>query len=303
MVDSVHKKAFSLGQGPQGNAQMKVLVLGGNGMLGHVVVKHFADKGHDVTFTVREKVPEWMPLSSPVGVVKFDAKLNLPKLAGFDWVINCIGNIKQKKTETVDFYHINSVFPWRLALACKKAGPKLIHISSDCVFSGKLPMGEKYHPLASKDATDEYGISKALGEPADAIVIRTSIIGPSDKPEGLYEWYRRTKKVSVPGFDNHIWSGVTTLFLAQFIESLITNNEINIPDEGGLIQLASEPITKYSLLSIIKDVFKDVFSPVDVVHSEIMDPVNRALMNSTKIAPEIHAQLVELRDWMKEHNE
>lgn len=282
---------------------MKVLVLGGNGMLGHVVVKHFAEKGHDVTFTVRDKVPEWMPLQTAVGVVKFDAKSNLPKLAGFDWVINCIGNIKQKQLETVDFYHINGIFPWRLALACRKAGTRLIHISSDCVFSGKLPIGEKYHPLAPKDATDEYGISKALGEPSDAIVIRTSIIGPSNKPEGLFEWYKHTPKASVPGFENHIWSGVTTLFLAQFIESLLTNTEMIIPEDGGLIQLASEPITKYALLNIIRDVFKDVFITVPIESSNIMEPVNRALMNSTKIAPEIHAQLVELRDWMKQHNE
>lgn len=272
---------------------MKVLVLGGNGMLGNVVVRHFVNKGHEVTFTVRDKMPSWMPMTQRVSVLKFDARKALPPLVGYDFVINCIGNIKQKKDlKAADFYQLNAVFPWKLALACKKAGTRLIHISSDCVFNGKLSMDQKYHPLAPKDAEDDYGVSKALGEPMDAVVVRTSIIGPSSSGLGLFEWYRNLTEGPARGFTNHIWSGVTTLFLAQFIESMLTNPEIAIPEDGGLIQIASPAISKYTLLKIIED----VFGGVGVERFEDMTPVNRALDGKT--APEIHAQLVELKDWM-----
>ena len=275
---------------------MKILVLGGNGMLGHVMVRWLAEKGHDVTFSVRKTVPTWMPLSQKVGVVKFDAKRELPTLTGYDFVVNCIGAIKQKDLPDEDFYFLNAVFPWRLALGCKKVGAKLIHISSDCVFSGSLPPAQKHHPLAFKDAKDAYGKSKSMGEISDAVVVRTSIIGPADTADGLFEWFRQTPKASVPGFQNHIWSGVTTLCLSQFVENLITNPQINIPEDGGLIQLASAPISKNVLLKLIKDVFK-VTTEVD--DSLAGDAVNRALEPSVQIAADIHSQLVELRDWME----
>jgi dTDP-4-dehydrorhamnose reductase len=285
---------------------MKVLVFGGTGMLGHIVVKHLVSKDHDVTFTVRDnKVPNWFPMSKRAAVIKFSATGKIPDLTGYDWVINCIGNIKQKENlKSVDYYQINSVFPWRLSLACKKVGVKMIHVSTDCVFSGEKIFSKgqdnilnSYGPLDKLDAKDDYGMSKALGECSDAVVIRTSIIGPSDKTHGLFEWFRNAPD-TVDGYVNHFWSGVTTLFLAQFIERLMTAPEIEIPQEGGLIQLASPPLSKYTLLKLISDVF-DIPKVVYEAVPPNGEPINRTLLPSVKYAPDIHSQLVELRDWMK----
>lgn len=275
---------------------MKILVFGGNGMLGHVVVKYFVSKDHDVSFTVRSKVPTWMPLIKPARVMKFEATNKIPDLTGYDWVINCIGNIKQKEvSQPSDFYQVNSVLPWRLALACKKVGVKLIHISSDCVFSGKK-LTNGYNPGETMDAEDDYGISKALGEPSDAVILRTSIIGPSDVKLGLFEWFRHERKKIVTGYENHLWSGVTTLFLAQFMERLMTENILEIPEAGGLIQIASPPVTKALLLQLINDVFD---LKKEITPHCTPEPINRTLIPSVTPAPDIHSQLVELRDWMK----
>lgn len=281
---------------------MKILVFGGGGMLGHVVVKYLLSKNHNVTFTVREKVPSWMPLPKTVGILKFNATGKIPDLTGYDWIVNCIGNIKQKSgLESVDFYQINSIFPWKLALACKKAGAKMIHVSSDCVFSGKKPAPESYGPMDKLDAEDDYGISKALGECSDAVVIRTSIIGPSEASYGLFEWFRGCRPGAlISGYTNHHWSGVTTLFLAQFIEKMMTEPDLPIPEEGGLIQLASEPIAKAVLLKLINDVFE--LGQV-ITETPATLAINRALTPSVKMASDIHSQLVELRNWMAVNDE
>jgi len=284
---------------------MKVLVLGGTGMLGSVVVRYLISKDHNVTFTVRDKIPSWMPTRKAVGVIKFDVKSDLlPSFEGYDFVINCIGNIKQKEgLKSSDFYEVNAVFPWKLALACKKANVKLIHISSDCVFKGDLKPGERYIASAPKDADDDYGISKALGEPSDTIVVRTSIIGPADTEHGLFEWFRNSPKQSVPGFNNHIWSGVTTLYLAQYLERFIFNKSqlLTLPP-GMLVQLASAPITKYDLLVNISNVFCNEWKNPLVENVKAPKAVNRALLPSNGEAPNICDQLCELREWMKEND-
>lgn len=278
---------------------MKVMVFGGSGMLGHVVVKHLVNKSHDVTFSVRDSVPKWMPLKKPVGLFKFTTTDKIPDLTGFDWVVNCVGAIKQNKDlKASDFYETNSVFPWKLALACKKTDAKLIHVSSDCVFSGKKVSGS-YAPTESMDAEDDYGISKILGECSDAVILRTSIIGPAEKNLGLFQWFMSETNDVTTGYTNHLWSGVTTLFLAQFIESLMTAPTIEIPPEGGLIQIASKPIDKCLLLNLIQDVFVEQNNKKTIIKTETEVPVNRTLSPSVGYANDIHAQLVELRDWMK----
>lgn len=263
-------------------------------MLGNVVVRHLSEQGHDVTFTVHSSVPSWFPSKNKMSVIKFDAFGVLPGLEGYDYVINCIGAIKQKKYSDSDFYYLNSVFPWKLSNACQKYGSKLIHISSDCVFSGKTEL--PYIGNETMDATDVYGMSKAFGEPSGAIVIRTSMIGPSGDNAGLFEWFRTCKDKTIKGYENHIWSGVTTLFLAQFIEFCIFQQSIQIPPDGGIIQVASQPVSKLVLLQNIKNVFginKNI-----VAHKD-SEAISRILVPSTKYAPDIHEQLVELKSWME----
>lgn len=271
---------------------MKVLVFGGNGMLGQMVTRYLVSVGHDVTFTVRSKVPEWMPLKKKVGVLKFELGQAIPDLSGYDWVINCIGAIKQKTSEPYDLYAANSVLPWQIQVAAQKTGTKFVQVSSDCVFSGKSD--QPYLAGSEMDAEDDYGKSKMLGEVTGAIVLRTSIIGPAQTSEGLFEWFKKEK--SCFGYTNHMWSGVTTLFLAEFIHGLMTNPVVEIPESGGLIQIASPPVSKFQLLSLMNSVWE---RDIKITSMATTQAVNRVLLPSVALAPEIHEQLVMLKIWMQ----
>lgn len=280
---------------------MKVMVFGGSGMLGHVVVRHLVDKGHDVTFSTRGKTPRWLPFEKPVGFFKFTVSDKIPDLTDFDWAINCIGAIKQDKSLTTsDFYETNAVFPWKLALVCKKTNTKLIHVSSDCVFSGDLVSGS-YHAGDPRDARDDYGVSKALGECSDAVVIRTSMIGPAEKNLGLFQWLLTEEDNVILGYTNHLWSGVTTLFLAQFMEGLMADTSVKMPSDGGLIQIATDPMDKCSLLETIQEVFVEPENRKTIIKTKADTSVNRGLVPSVRPAPAIREQLIELKDWMKTH--
>lgn len=272
---------------------MKVIVFGGTGMLGSMVAKYLAIQGMDVTFTTRNRTPAWFPLKKKsLSVLRYDASEPIPDLTEYDWAINCIGAIKQKNVPASTMYAVNAVFPWKLAAACNVAQTKLIHISSDCVFSGNTPGA--YRTGDPSDAKDDYGKSKALGEPQDAIVLRTSIIGPAEEKYGLFEWLFDSK-TSVPGYTNHKWSGVTTLYLACHIESIITEHPGKAP---GVYQIATNPVTKCQLLEMISDTFKlDVkINPV-----EAPEAINRTLTPSNGFAQPIHGQLFVMRDWLDFH--
>lgn len=270
---------------------MKVLVFGGTGMLGSMVVRVLVQQGHDVTFTTRERLPSWFPLKQKLAVQKFDVSNNIPDLTEFEWVINCIGTIKQKNASAFEYYSTNSVFPWKLATACEKAKTRLIHMSSDCVFSG-VSEGP-YRPDDLMDAVDDYGRSKALGEPVGAVVLRTSIVGPSDDNHGLFAWFFDGKH-KADGYTNHHWSGVTTYHLANYMHQIITG-KIFVPKEGGLIQLASPAVTKCELLELFDKVFEH---DVLVTPTEAPERVNRVLVPSVGYEKHISLQLAEMRDWM-----
>lgn len=273
---------------------MKIIVFGGSGMLGDILCQTLIKKNHDVTITTRSRIPKWLPVSKKkVSIIKFEASDALPDLSEYDYVINCIGAIKQKNYSVSDFYHLNSVFPWKLTGVCLHQGPRVIHISSDCVFTGLSK--EPYMASDPLDAVDDYGFSKALGEPYGAIVVRTSIIGPSTETFGLFEWLRNNKNEEVPGYTNHMWSGVTTLYLSQFIEKLISEPEIEVPPTGGLFQVASKPVSKQTLLEIINEVFG--LGKI-IIPTQDKQDINRVLLPSTGYAPDIHSQLVYLRDWI-----
>ena len=167
-------------------------------------------------------------------------------------VINCIGLIPQKITVcsyTQDqFTRINSQFPHELASFCKNLRIPMIHLSTNCVFESG-PSDEQKEP----DATDMYGISKAQGEPLDALVIRTSIIGP--EPYGPYvsllEWFLH-QDTPVKGYTNHTWNGITTLELAKCIEHLVQG-----PLEYKRLHLYSPAcLSKYEVLQTIANVYK-----------------------------------------------
>ncbi len=227
----------------------KCLVLGGEGMLGHMIVKYIkALPEFEVSFTTRNEKKG----------IYFDAYQDFDKIIPIldkvkpDLVINCIGVVPSfiNKSNKGMVVFLNSYLPYRLATVCRLSGAKLFHISTDCVFSGEEG---NYTEESNLTPTDFYGLTKATGEVNDDyhLTIRTSIIGPelNNSKNGLMEWFLSQKNKEVGGYTGVIWSGVTTLELAKKIIEMY-DKEVT-----GLINIISKPISKYDLLCLIKKVY------------------------------------------------
>jgi dTDP-4-dehydrorhamnose reductase len=164
-------------------------------------------------------------------------------------VVNGIGIIKQRaaSTESIPSLEINALFPHQLAILCKMIGARLIHLSTDCVFSGKKG---NYSETDLPDAEDLYGRSKYLGEVSDSrcLTFRTSMIGRElARKQSLLEWIF-AQKDAIKGFRGAIFTGFTTLELSRIIEKMIVDH----PGAAGLYHVSSEPISKYDLLMLVK---------------------------------------------------
>ena len=235
----------------------KVLVFGASGMLGHVVVRYFKETGRYDLLPCSRKV-----ISGEEGVVvdvtDFNKVSSIIKEHRPDFVINAVGMLVKASSENPALaILVNSYFPHFLANLGKQSGFKLIHISTDCVFSGKTG---KYSENSFRDGDLVYDRTKAMGEVVDSrnLTIRTSIIGPelNSNGSGLFSWFMRQSGI-VNGYANAIWSGVTTLELAKAIDAAITQDIV------GLYQLTMPPISKYDLLLLIKKVWHK--SDVEVI--------------------------------------
>lgn len=218
----------------------KILVLGNQGMLGSQVVKVLsANKEFAVSSTNRTDF-------DPV----LEGDLNFP---GYDYVINCVGVIKPAMNRDIaSSIFVNAVFPHSLANSCKKAGQKLIHITTDCVYSG---VKGSYVESSLHDALDEYGKSKSLGEPKNCMVLRTSIIGPEiQNYRSLIAWFlKQTGECN--GFINHFWNGITTKEYAKVCEKIILNGWY----KEDLYHIFSDAVSKYEMLLALKYKFqKDI---------------------------------------------
>ena len=167
-------------------------------------------------------------------------------------VINCMGLVKQLKTanDPVQILPINSLLPHRLVKLCELTGARLVHISTDCVFSGRKG---NYKETDVVDAVDLYGKSKYLGEVncKNAITLRTSIIGHElNSSHGLVEWFLR-QNTSCVGYAKAVFSGIPTVVLAEIIRDVV------IPRRSlhGVYHISSTPITKLDLLRLISKVY------------------------------------------------
>ncbi len=239
---------------------MRVLVLGGAGMLGHKVCQVF-----------RRRFDTWATLlpgyRAPGGYQILDEDHLLDGVDAFqpdtvvramaevkpDAVINCIGIIKHLRAakDPIVSLTINSLFPHQLANLCRASGSRLVHMSTDCVFSGRKGM---YTEADVSDAEDLYGRTKFMGE-VDApgcLTVRTSIIGRElDTANGLIEWFLVQRAGKVQGFRRAIFTGFTTQALARIIADLLENH----PQLSGLYQVSSDPITKFDLLSLVNEIY------------------------------------------------
>ncbi len=239
---------------------MKILILGGSGMLGHRLWMNLS-KDHEVWFTVRgEHNPFPRVAEFPENFARFrvDGLVYDEVIRAFasiqpDLVINCIGLIKQMGHLARDpLYSIslNALLPHHISLICRTAKIRMIHISTDCVFSGKKG---GYTEGDQSDAEDLYGRTKFLGEVCypHCVTLRTSIIGLELKNRlGLIEWFL-AQKGTIQGFKKAIYSGFTTDEISRIISNFVIPN----PELSGLYHVSSEPISKYDLLLQAKDAF------------------------------------------------
>ncbi len=238
----------------------RVLILGANGMLGHKLYQVLSPM-FEVHGTIRgefKDISKYGFLQSSRIVPRVDAmKLDLLEQAITktkpDVVINCIGVIKPlvEKVGVATTTYLNAKLPHQLYQICQNKGIRLIHISTDCVFSGKKG---NYREDDPSDAEDVYGKTKYLGEVKGkgALTIRTSIIGRElAGANGLLEWFLANRRGKVQGYTNAIFSGFPTVHLSKIIADIIKKNQ----NLNGIYHIASEPISKFNLLTLINNAF------------------------------------------------
>lgn len=228
-------------------------------MLGHKLCQMAASRRLETFTTMRTSVttaevvlPSERVITA-VDAVNIDSIVRAVGKIRPEVVVNCIGIVKQLAAakDPVESISINSLFPHRLAQLCRVAGARLIHISTDCVFSGK---GGMYKDDDFSDAEDLYGRSKYLGEVfgEGLLTLRTSIIGRElTSRTGLIEWFLGNDGGRVRGFDRAVFSGLTTIELARLIVRIIEE----MPDLSGVYNVSADPIDKYSLLELLRDAY------------------------------------------------
>ncbi len=248
---------------------MRILILGGDGMLGHQLFKYLKSM-HDVRVTLHKDLTiykrfiQFSTKNTYPGVdIKNTDKL-VKVLTNFypDVVVNAIGIIKQlpEANENIPSLETNGLFPHQLAFLCKNINARMIHLSTDCVFSGKKG---NYKESDISDANDLYGQFKFLGEVTQkhCLTLRTSMIGQElSRKKGLLEWFLAQKK-TVNGYKKAIFSGFTTLELSRIIEMIIVRHQTVF----GIYHVSSDPINKFDLLSLIK---KGLKLPIEIISDE-----------------------------------
>lgn len=231
----------------------KVLIFGADGMLGNAVYRYLFSFDFDVAGTSRKKDSAYFYFDAEE--FKQSSFEDIVKSIKPDYVINCIGLIRPNVNDFSDVNKallINSVFPKNLSLACNRLGIRLIHFSTDCVFSGSKG---NYDYDDMSDEAGIYGMSKFLGETCapSSLTIRTSIIGLElSGSRNLLNWFLSVGEGEAGGFSEVLWNGITTLTAAKIIKKIIDEN---LWFDENLIQLTSETVSKLDLLKMVKEIY------------------------------------------------
>ncbi len=251
---------------------MKVLILGANGMLGHKAYQVFTEQGFDTHGIMRQKLSTFRQFSlfnkkniiDNLDVTNNTAFAKALEHIKPDVVVNAVGVVKQVCNEFVPAAELNSLFPHQVAHLCTIHKAKLIHMSTDCVFSGNRGY---YTEEDAPDADDMYGRTKLMGEVAygNHLTIRTSIIGRElFTKHGLVEWFL-SQAGNVNGYTRAIFSGLSTAELSRTIIKLLDKNT------QGTLNVGTDKIDKFSLLDMMKHEFKreDItLNPYDKFHCD-----------------------------------
>ena len=274
----------------------KILLFGSTGMAGHVVYYYLMSTNNYelVNVAYRTKLMNDTLIIDVMNKSQVEEVIHQNKP---EFIINCVGVlIKGSKAQPDRAIYINAYFPHLLKKCADEVGAKLIHISTDCVFSGKKG---NYTEEDFCDADDVYGRSKALGEIINEkdLTLRTSIIGPELKQngEGLFHWFMNQTN-EIKGYTNAIWSGVTTLELAKAIDASIKMGK------SGLIQLSNGiPISKFNLLML----FKEIWERDIIITPSKGQTVNKSIAKSSRFeynVPGYKKMMLEQYNWMKKYS-
>lgn len=278
---------------------MKFLVLGCNGMAGHIISLYLSGRGYSVTGVARSK-------SKFINTIVADVK-NFEMLKGiirshnYDAVINCIGLLNQfAERDHAEATLINGYLPHFLAKITEDMNTQIIHMSTDCVFSGNTG---QYTESSTPDGILFYDKSKAIGELNDSknITLRNSIIGPdiNENGIGLLNWFMKQQK-TVYGFQKAIWTGQTTLQLAKTME------QVAIHKVTGLYNMVpKESISKFDLLKLFnKYIRKEPISILpDLEFISDKSLIRTSYTNFSYEIPDYETMIRELGEWMREHKD
>jgi dTDP-4-dehydrorhamnose reductase len=272
----------------------QIAVFGSNGMLGHTIASFFEKtSNYDVKRITRE---DFDAEKDGVGKIR-----NLAKF----WdehtvVINAIGMIPQKyslqdNANLSSYIRVNSLFPHLLSLISNKKGATMIHITTDCVYNGKQG---PYTEGQIATETNFYGVSKACGEPEDAMIIRTSIVGEEQTgKKSLLEWVRSQEGQTINGFTHHFWNGLTCLEVARMIQYCLQHH---IRWSGVRHIVSPETVSKYELVSMINEIYD---LKITVIPKET-ETIHKGLVSSPyltlPVAP-LRKQIQEQREFFLSH--
>ena len=275
---------------------MKVLVIGSNGMAGHVITKYLRQQGHTVSKVSKTDASYSVDIENNLEVQSLTRILY-----NFDYVINCIGLLVKDSIARPDrAAYINGWFPHYLEYLLKNTRTKLIHLSTDCVFDGSKG---NYKEDAIHTEMNVYGKSKSMGEVNNDkdVTFRMSIIGPEIKSNGtgLFNWILKNPNKEIDGWNNALWNGITTLELAKCIDKHMSN-----PIITGVYHLVNNDnkINKFKLLTKINKIFV-----LKKIVNETSGPkdVNKILIDTRRLIdfdiPDYDKMLRELKLWCENH--
>ena len=265
---------------------MKVFLFGANGMLGNYVRSYLSNNRIEVVSLTRKDCD--LEELSVLSLKKF---LEEKGLGADDVIVNCAGVIPQASKDNElskrNYYKINSILPIILSMLTNH----MIHITTDCVFSGKTG---GYHEYSTHDEVNDYGTSKSLGELCDGTIIRTSIIGEEMvNKRSLLEWVISNENRTINGYSNHFWNGVTCLQLAKIIYKIINENKY----WKGVRHIYSPfSVSKYELCLMISDIY-ELNIKVQEFDTDRVDKSLSTVYKDNFNIPELKEQLIEMRDY------
>lgn len=277
---------------------MKILVLGATGMAGHTICIYLKEAGHEVTAFSRKPFDY---CNNVIGdITDFAYVKGLILESEYDAVINAIGILNHDAEENKSLaVLLNSYLPHYLSDITKNTKTRIIHMSTDCVFSGK---SGGYSETSFKDGESFYDRSKALGELENSkdLTFRNSIIGPDMNTEGigLFNWFMK-QEGQIYGFTKAIWTGVTTITLARAMDKALEENLT------GLYNLVNnESINKLDLLQLFNKHMKESSIVITPNEKVILD---KSLINNRTdfsfVVPSYEQMVLEMREWIENHKE